>query len=200
MPSMIGDFFSKIKNDIKLKNLQRKIRKGYICGSCEDYLNRYHTRNVENTGLNDYNCGGYALKTFNWYQPTRLAPGEVYNVINEMGYSGYHCEEIHDWYLEQAKKQMLEDFPSLIEVPFYYKPKQYERLIAFRMGLTYDEEEESWEYDFHYRFKDYDKIYWEEKRGSTMPRICEGDVEDPWDWWRGVYDSKILYFCLPITP
>ena len=35
----------------------------------EDYFNEKQTRNEENTEKKDYNCGGYALKTFSWYLP-----------------------------------------------------------------------------------------------------------------------------------
>ena len=34
-----------------------------------DYLNRQKTRNINNTCTSDYNCGGYALRTFSWYLP-----------------------------------------------------------------------------------------------------------------------------------
>ena len=35
----------------------------------EDFFNERQTRNEENTEKKDYNCGGYALRTFSWYLP-----------------------------------------------------------------------------------------------------------------------------------
>ena len=35
----------------------------------EDYLNRERTRTSDNTSINNYNCAGWALKTFCWFSP-----------------------------------------------------------------------------------------------------------------------------------
>lgn len=40
-----------------------------ILSSSEDKFNSFRTRNQKNTLDGDYNCGGYALGTFNWFLP-----------------------------------------------------------------------------------------------------------------------------------
>ena len=44
-----------------------------ILNDKEDFFNRNHTRNEGNTHYADYNCGGWALKTFSWFVPYRSA-------------------------------------------------------------------------------------------------------------------------------
>ena len=36
---------------------------------CKDWLNRSGLRNADNTDIDLYNCGGYALGTYSWYMP-----------------------------------------------------------------------------------------------------------------------------------
>ena len=41
-----------------------------------DYLNSNNYRNINNTSITLYNCGGYALNTFNWYCPRNTLDDE----------------------------------------------------------------------------------------------------------------------------
>ena len=58
---------------IKFKELELKVDNNYYENEdnidYDDFFNIKRTRNEENTDIEYYNCGGYALETYSWYCP-----------------------------------------------------------------------------------------------------------------------------------
>jgi len=58
-------------------NIVKTIKKCTLCKNCNkyscdnefDYCNFKKSRNFNNVELSDYNCGGFALNTLNWFMP-----------------------------------------------------------------------------------------------------------------------------------
>lgn len=162
-----------------------------------DYLNTNHYRNSANTAFCDYNCGGYALMTYNWYLPYYNSTSDHVETIEELWDEGYSIEDIYSFIIDADIANMLSDFPQLRQVDRCYDLKPSERLIAYRFYAIIDELSDGYidvDSDFHYRFKDYGDTGWKEKRGSCP---CEELTEEDNKYW-GDYDSKICYFVMPI--
>lgn len=178
----------------------------------EDYLNNNGVRNIDNTEYKDYNCGGYALKTFSWYHPYKFFAWEY---IEKLLDDGYDCNEIVDRILQLSCDNMLEDFGSKIRLIDYTDHDRgdaiekkllaqlhtNEELIAFRIGLEiddtrmYEDEAVVEDYDFHYRV--YRNGCWQEKIGNGMIGYCDF-TEDIWDGYC-TYDSPIYYFAMKVA-
>lgn len=115
----------------------------------------------------EYNCGGFALGTFDWYIP-----------------SG--CDYFDP---EGTVESILEDHPELriIDSPDSVDPLV--KVIGFRFG--HDWCDEDWP-DFHFLVRiDGD---WYEKQGGWL--ILPFD-RDPWDDWSNddfAYDGEITWF------
>lgn len=133
-----------------------------------DFLNQNNTRNIRNTYKGDYNCGGYALKTFSWYMPqhTSLYSNKV-SIFAEM------------------VESILEDFPNLrrIQNPNQVSPKT--EIIAFRINYRGR--------DFHF-LRRAANGHWFHKRGSVnyISTITKKEVFS--DCWCDCYYGKIAWF------
>ena len=127
----------------------------------------------EKNGRQYFNCAGYALNTYTWYQfdvpfffNFKSKPLRVY--IN----------------------QLLKDFPKLKVVDKDYKTAKNERLIAFRVG----------DRDFHFRVKK--GRCWYEKIGGyyDLLRVKKKDMlNDKWTCPFNedlIYDSEVIFFAL----
>ena len=86
-----------------------------------DPLNLYGARTLKNSNKRVYNCGGYALGTFNWYLPA--ATLEDFN----------ECMECLDEksLLEQFTSNILEEFLNLERIDFSDIPKVKDIIIGF---------------------------------------------------------------------
>jgi len=173
-----------------------------------DYLNNDGVRNENNTSFDNFNCAGYALKTYSWYHPYKFFAWEY---IEDKLEEGFTRDEIVEDLLEVSKAQMLEDFKNLryIEAADYNRGAAVEskllsqladdeELIAFRIGLeiddTFDYEDKPIveDYDFHYRV--FRNGHWCEKLGDGDLESCKF-TEGIWDGFC-VYDSPIYYFAM----
>lgn len=170
---------------------------------CKDWLNRSGLRNADNTDIDLYNCGGYALGTYSWYMP--YPEGFDREDIEDIVVNNYLCgasyNETTERLLEIFEKQMLSDFSTLRAVAAEcvedYVEKDDEELIAFRIFFDiefYDEdtgEVDFFDYDFHYQVLRNGK--WREKCGAGPIELCESDY---WITKDGVYnyDSEIRYY------
>ena len=160
-----------------------------------DYLNRQKTRNVNNTCTSDYNCGGYALRTFSWYLPYDDISHS--DLAEEMYQNGMSKEEIELEILQHDLEVMKEDFPDkLIYIKSLNEAAPEDTVIAYRLYIKiYDYKDEMYENvdtDFHFRVRS--NNIWTERcgRDPILPCTCS---EEPWD--KGgdfIYDSPILYF------
>ena len=162
-----------------------------------DYLNRQKTRNVKNTCPSDYNCGGYALRTFSWYLPYDDISHS--DLAEEMYQNGMSKEEIELEILQHDLEVMKEDFPDkLIYIKSLDEAAPEDTVIAYRLYIKiYDDKDEMCENvdtDFHFRVRS--NNIWTEKCGSDPILPCTFS-EEPWDNGGDcIYDSPILYFVL----
>jgi hypothetical protein len=162
----------------------------------KDFLNCYGVRNVENTNIDDYNCGGFALRTFSWYKPYTFEREDIVDIIVDLECQGYNYDYVTNKLLDIFEQQMLEDFSDLERVDYGYEPAEDEDFIAFRVFYdieidnSCDEPEvDFFDYDFHYRvFRDGE---WLEKNGGGEIREAYGD----WQTYDGYcYDSEVRYY------
>ena len=186
-----------------------------------DYLNRKNNRNRDNTYQGDYNCGGFALNTFNWYKPYEGSfewreqlltdwSGEYYDMHGHLVDDPQNvAAELENRLLVRDVLYMLRQFKGkLRRVSGREDLWEGERLIAYRVGLQYgfnevDETFEDFDIDFHFRFFDEATNCWVEKLGGGSVRSCfaeeasEGD-ELPWveNYWS--YTSDIIYLALQL--
>lgn len=132
----------------------------------------------------EYNCGGYALGTFDWYVP--------YNT-DECDYR--YTEELvkqagEEKALDKLANNILADFPELMMVSEdsvknkLWNFRTYE-IIAFRLELKGI-------YDFHF-MKLGKNGSWYEKRGST-DYIHRHAYDYIFQTWNRRYNSKIVFF------
>lgn len=164
-----------------------------------DYLNREHRRNEYNTDIYDYNCGGYALKTFSWYKPYDF---NMFDQIDEWTNNNVDDDEIVARIEDICITNLRKDFSDLrlIDVSHQSRGAQYEEkllkkikddeeIIAFRIAYSF------FDYDFHFRV--YRNNKWSEKCGNSGLTSCEF-TED--DWGEGtVYNRTIYYFARKVA-
>lgn len=163
----------------------------------EDYLNKNKTRNQDNTYQSEYNCGGYALRTFSWFYPDEAGTGfdwaEREDVIQGMIFDGYYKEEIYNVILNRDVQYMLSVIPTLSIYkgdPKTYQEKDGEELIAYRIFINDEEEDDN---DFH--FMVLRNGHWREKNGSFNIKFCLPPWEEGnWVYPSIEYDSEIVYF------
>ena len=141
-----------------------------------DLMNKNNFRNMRNTPRKGFNCGGYALGTFSWYNPC----GE----INPTNMYDFDTVTEAETLTRMCVLQMLHDFDDLrvIEKINQLEPNEY--AIAFRLSS---------DGDFHY-LKRSKRGHWIGKQGGsnfiTSFRVHEVFHED----WGGRYDGPIALF------
>lgn len=147
-----------------------------------DYYNN-DRRNTHNTRLCDYNCGGYALGTFNWYLPYEDYDCSTWSLYYDRGMTP---DGMADFYAEF----MLKDFLGRLRQIKSVKEKTLdEKVIAFRCG----------ESDFHFCVRGDNGVWYHKPGSNTIRRIKKEEVfSDKWvspDGWT-IYDSKIILFAM----
>ena len=118
-----------------------------------------------------YNCGGYALETFNWYRPLDIGCNMDFDTKEEI-----------DEYLEKSVTSMLRDFKDLRVINDIKELTEEEYAIAYRVGNM----------DFHYMRRG-DNGIWYHKCGG-MDDIHTIKKEQVFaKEWVNPYDSNCLY-------
>lgn len=163
-----------------------------------DYLNYKKLRNQYNTNEEAYNCGGYALGTYNWYLPYGCNE-EREVVINELIEDGYEKEEIYSYILSKDVDFMLEDFQDRLRIiQDEDQIGNNEVVIAYRIFIEfyYDDNGLICEHtDFHYRVKQ-GKNWFEKNGDGPIHKIKETDINKPWVAACGTYDSDVILLAL----
>lgn len=141
-----------------------------------DKLNKKGNRDLNNTNRIGFNCGGYALETFNWYLPydEEEQGREMFGIFADMPE-----EEV----LEITVNAMLKEFRGRLRVIQKVEElKDDEYAIAYRVG----------ERDFHY-CKRNSRGVWFHKRGQT-PKIERMTTEQVFSrsWGKGRYTSEVV--------
>lgn len=149
---------------------------------------------TRNSDLNYYNvepfltnCGSYALRLNEWYDPIddiERITGDIFGWIKEMAFN-YTDEEISIIYEEIMIDHMLKEFVDELEVCDGLLPDTDDvELIAFNAYCIYDEENDWIDYDFH--FKVFRDNVWQEKCGTSDVFNCSLE-----DW--GDYIGKTFF-------
>lgn len=138
-----------------------------------DFFNREHKRNRFNTHCWDYNCGGYALGIYVWYQ------------------FNYYFDAVLEFGIEEMThlcvNAILCDFPTLRVINDLHELQKNERAIAFRIC----------EYDFHFMMR-HKNGHWSHKPGRTPIRsITKAEVFNPKGWELShTYDGPLVLFAM----
>ena len=151
--------------------------------------------NSDEDALCDFNCGGFALQTFDWYLP---------NTWFDMDDGLFTLDEIDDL-LERAAMDIENDYNEfhgdsfLVQIPHYIAAPIGQEVVAFRLDVrpNLDEEDPDDEYaqhyidDFHFLWRDRNGFWWDNP-GGTKVKPYDDDPED--DWWNDRYNSNIAWF------
>lgn len=143
----------------------------------EDFFNLRGLRNADNTDCREYNCGGFALETFSWYEPSYFN-GDGCFLCEDLAEEGYDIESIQEILCSNCVDSILEDFGEKIRVVQRETDlKTDEELIAFRVDSGYENDYET--QDFHFRvFRD---GRWQEKSGHGLIHDTDDPDEDIWN-------------------
>lgn len=138
-----------------------------------DFFNREHKRNRFNTHYWDYNCGGYALGIYVWYQFE-----DYFNSLRAVG-----VEEMTHLCVDA----ILCDFPALRVINDLNELQKNERAIAFRIC----------EKDFHFMMR-HKNGHWSHKPGRMPIRsIAKVEVFNPKGWELSrTYNGPLVLFAM----
>ena len=150
----------------------------------------YYTRNRDltyyETNRARANCGSYALRLNEWYDPEDYVEdiiGNTYEWIEELAEEGYEDWEIATMFAEIMVDGILQEFNGELELcDGYLTDEPNIELVALCTWCAYDDMGSDW--DFH--FKVYRNGKWMEKNGCGPVIECD---EDNW----GRYNSDIFY-------
>lgn len=134
--------------------------------------NKTIIRTIKNTDKGRYNCAGYALKTFTWFD------FDDFNYYSTMKHK--NAEVI------KLSKVLLKQFPTLRIIKALPELQANEYPIAFRVGSQ----------DFHFMCRGKNK-QWYHKMGNSpkINRVTESEVfTEIWESASCTYDSKIILF------
>lgn len=118
-----------------------------------------------------YNCGGYALETFDWYRPLNLSCNMDFETD----------EEVNE-YLEKSVDNMLKEFKDLRRIKDIKELSKDEYAIAYRVGKM----------DFHYMRRG-DNGIWYHKVGGMHDLNSVKKEQVFADKWINPYDSNCEY-------
>lgn len=131
---------------------------------------------LKNTRRSSFNCGGYALETFDWYCPSYL-------------YGYLRTKEEKERFSAKAVRYMLDEFDDLRVINDVDELKDDEYAIAFRVG--YD--------DFHYVKRADNGVWYHKSGGNPKIRRMKKDIVFGEEWVNPLdssctYDSKVVLF------
>lgn len=171
------------------------------------YLNTNKERNINNTETEDFNCGGYALGTFNWYAPYHNQGYEDFEYssesrdeeVQEMLDCGNSVDDIVNFFACKDADSILKDFPNLELISYeeVLSLPTNKKVVAFRESIVvYDDDPEYRELntqDFHFKVRINGK--WKEKQGGEEIHDCDLIPFDDWFVDEDLnYTGKIMYF------
>ena len=131
----------------------------------------------------DYNCGGFALGTFNWYLPYKKYDENIEDIREDdsLDDDGL-CDALADYYIEYMERDL-----GLYEVDNIDDIKEGEHLVAFRAA----------EYDFHYIRQLSDGTWAQKLGGSEITQWSIDEVFAPcWECWH-TYGGRVRLLAVP---
>ena len=134
--------------------------------------NRFKRKNKR-----DYNCGGYALGTYDWFVPYRCSYSDEYleDDVEEFWRESEHNIDDYNIMAESCINEMIYYFNGkLREIKKVSDAKADERVIAFRFGAG----------DFHFMIKGRKGHQWHSKMGvnNNIDTFSEEYVMSDPDW------------------
>lgn len=142
-----------------------------------DLFNVQRKRNIKNTCKALYNCAGYALGTFSWYQPY-----DNLDVHDSLFSDSNTLESI----TQQTVSCMLKDFEGRLRVISSLKElEKNEYAIAYRVSS---------DGDFHFMKKA--RTRWHHKRGSMPTILIESEDNVLNSIWCDRYDGPIVLMAM----
>ena len=152
----------------------------------------YYTRNNDPTYYErnrcTSNCGSYALRLKEWYDPEAYLEefvGDIYDWIYELSEEGYSEYEIACMYADTLIEGILNDFDGELELCDGRPPTTSDvELVAFNTWCYTDE----YDIDRDFHFKVFRDGCWMEKNGVNEVHKCE---EDDWGKYNG--DPYYMY-------
>ena len=165
-----------------------------------DPLNEKGLRTRQNTPLSAYNCGGFALKTYDWVTPYTPDIEEHISYYTEEDREEYMLEladecddlEIGDCVVWRDADELCRKYPFL-EVVHLEDTVLTDRVIAYRVFVEIIDGR-VWDTDFHFKVRE--NGFWFEKNGDGPVRLVDLDADKPWISFRDglCYTSEIVYF------
>jgi hypothetical protein len=119
-----------------------------------------------------YNCGGYALQTYDWYMPYKYG---FQRKCYRKGFDRYH---------KYMVLFMLKEFPNIRIAKDIDDRLPNERLVAFRTGFE----------DFHFVKITSGKRFYHKLGTADVARMSAREFFS--DQWYGGYDSEITYLAI----
>lgn len=155
----------------------------------DDKFNIRNERNLSNTDTQDFNCGGWALETFNWYQPDGGCIDEERDFHEIRCRTDISRHRRAKLMLRASIDNMLEDFDGrlrLIKLNDPILPNEYR--IAFRFSDTLR--------DFHFA-KELSPNYWSHKPGDGEIQFFDTkELLSAWNRGSNNYNRKIAFFAM----
>lgn len=148
----------------------------------QNYLSREKVPNENNTDVIEYNCGGWAFQTFDWFTPYNMEK------MKSRFYDLESCiyievEKIQDRFLWEDVDYMLGTFDNLRVIDSIDEVSEKSTVIAYRIGVFEDVDE--YDYDFHFKVRR--NGVWSEKIGGYSIQSCT--EEDIFSDWVNPYDN-----------
>ena len=149
-----------------------------------EFFNEHRKRNVNNTYLRSYNCGGYAFNTFSWYCPHASGSYRKYSSTTKRGMLTT---------TNNAVQFMLNEFKDLRVITDLKELQPNEYAIAFRIGGVGGED------DFHFMKRGKNGKWYHKPGGTEIQFIAKEKVfADKWvsTTWAGtyIYCGKLILF------
>lgn len=144
----------------------------------KDELNFKRRRNIKNVDQYDYNCGGYALETFNWYCP--------YDTDEQDDlYFGFLKDLDEDICASETAQLMVNHFQGDLRII-----KSFDELQDNEYGIIYKTGGD----DFHYvkRTKT-GRFYHKPGKGKIRRMPAKEALSDVWETRFSCYSSKSIY-------
>lgn len=158
----------------------------------------YYTRNSDLNYYNAHpsaaNCGSYALRLNEWYNPEDYfedTEGDIYDWVEQMKLNGYNDYEITNYYIDILVEGMLQEFGNELEVCDGRPPSTSDKeLIALNGFCLWDE---GYDADVDFHFKVFRDGRWSEKPGMEQVKFCDLD-----DWGRYIGEPVYMYHRIDI--
>lgn len=150
-----------------------------ITRTMRDPYNKKGKRNENNTSQYDYNCGGYAFKTFSWLHPSKDYDTNNYGACR----NAYQRAKVR----KVCIKHLLSTIPNIRVIKRTDTIADDEYRVAFRLT----------DFDFHFLREEKDGT-WTHKPGSSAISKFEGNPFGK-KWMRPdgtYYYGKIVLFAV----